>query len=113
MRGLCRVGCPMTPHDDAWRVRVTSRDIGAAAEAWWLARASGASHERLLELWDDLLRLRRAQVVQRAEDEAGRRGRGGTGCPDGHRAAAGTGGAAGGGAGAGCPGPDGMVPHQR
>jgi hypothetical protein len=54
----------MTPPYDSWRVSVTPGDVRAATRALRAARAGGASPETLVELGDDLLRLRRAALVQ-------------------------------------------------
>ena len=66
---------PMHP-EEAWRARVTDDDIHAARSAWWHARERGDSPVRVAELWDDLVRLFRAEAEQVARDlreHAGRR----------------------------------------
>ena len=58
---------PVRP-EDGWRARVTEDDIRAARTAWWRARERGDAPARTAELWDDLVRLFRAEAEQVARE---------------------------------------------
>ena len=58
---------PVRP-EDGWRARVTEDDIRTARTAWWRARERGDAPARTAELWDDLVRLFRAEAEQVAHE---------------------------------------------